>query len=345
MFDLLKEVGRGKKGAKNLTYEQACNAAERILTGKATSAQIGAFFMAERIKMESPEEILAFVEALRVHSIRYLLYGGIDCAGPYDGRRHSWIATLPTAFVLTACGLPVTLHGSPALPPKRGIALIDVLKEMGLSVRRCSREALQAGADQSGFLFVPADSWCAPLRAIRPLREELGFRTLLNTAEKLIRFSDAPYMAIGVFHKTAFDKMTEILTHIGVHSGIIVQGTEGSEDLPVDRRSRAAILRKGRCETMIFDPDSYGLKKRMPNIEWTAKRQAQTISEVLQGSGEPAYRNMVLLNSAVRLWTAGRAESPEEGLERACHTLDRGLALHQYQWWRETVLAMDEKSR
>lgn len=57
MISLLKEVGRGKRGARDLTYEEALQAAESILTGTATPVQIGAFLAAERIKMESVEEI------------------------------------------------------------------------------------------------------------------------------------------------------------------------------------------------------------------------------------------------------------------------------------------------
>ena len=43
---LIKEVGRGKRGARDLTYEEAPQVAESILGLQATPAQIGAFFIA-----------------------------------------------------------------------------------------------------------------------------------------------------------------------------------------------------------------------------------------------------------------------------------------------------------
>ena len=43
MIHLLKEVGRGKRGARDLTYEEALQAAASILGAQATPAQIGAF--------------------------------------------------------------------------------------------------------------------------------------------------------------------------------------------------------------------------------------------------------------------------------------------------------------
>ena len=60
MIELLKEIGRGKRGARDLTYEEAARAAELIVGGAATPAQIGAFLVAERVKMESADELKAF---------------------------------------------------------------------------------------------------------------------------------------------------------------------------------------------------------------------------------------------------------------------------------------------
>lgn len=90
MIHLLKEVGRGKRGARDLTYEEALQAAASILGAQATPAQIGAFFIAERIKMESVEELEAFVKVSREYADRSFLHAGIDCAGPYDGRKSSF---------------------------------------------------------------------------------------------------------------------------------------------------------------------------------------------------------------------------------------------------------------
>lgn len=337
MFNLLKEVGRGKKGAKDLSYDQALQGAEWILDGQSTPAQTGAFFMAERIKMETAEEILAFVHACQDRSLQYSIDSGLDCAGPYDGRRKSFMATLPVAFVLTACGLPVTLHGSATLPPKRGVTLINILEALGVSINQVAPEILQRGADHTGFLFVPTEKWCPPLHTLRPIREEIGVRTVLNTVEKLLRFSNASYMAVGVFHMTAFKKMISLLTRLGIQQGVVIQGMEGSEDVYVNRTTRTHLLRKGKSESLMIDPKVLGLYSEMPEVQWTTDLQAQTVWEVLRGRPSP-YRNMVLLNSALRLWITDYVSSLEEGVERAATILDQGLALQQFEKWRQIIL-------
>jgi anthranilate phosphoribosyltransferase len=337
MISLLKEVGRGKRGARDLTYEEALQAAELILTGTASQAQIGAFLVAERIKMESPDELRAFIDALRSRSLPYPIQGSFDCAGPYDGRTRSFIATFPVAFVLAANGLPVSLHGASSMPPKWGITLTDVLKALKIQVEDVPRESLIAAAEHSGFLFVPTEQWCPPLQELRGLRQELGLRTVFNTAEKLLRFSGATSMAIGVFHGTVFEKMTSLLMDMGVTRGIVVQGMEGSEDISVEKRTRTYIIKDGTSELFIIDPEMFELMVEVPELEWTAELQAQMALSVLQGKAELPYLNAVLLNSAVRLWIANKAGSIEEGIYLARHTIEQGLALKHFQQWSDAL--------
>lgn len=121
MQQWIKEVARGKRGARDLAYEEAKQAAEAIVTGNASPAQTAAFLIAERIKTESPEELLAFTEALRNSSETLSLSKAvkdavIDFAGPYTGR-HSFLATIPVSLLLSGYGIPAFLHSSDAYRP------------------------------------------------------------------------------------------------------------------------------------------------------------------------------------------------------------------------------------
>jgi anthranilate phosphoribosyltransferase len=338
MYELLKEVGRGKRGAKDLTYDQAYEAAQMFLHDKATPAQMGAFLMAERIKMESPDEVLAFVNACRESVQPVSLRDSLDCAGPYDGRRTSFMATLPAAFVLAACGQPVTIHSSPSLPPKWGITLTDVLQVLGIPLDSSARPVMISAAERSGVLFVPTETWCPALQKMRPLRMELGVRTLFNTVEKLMRFANSPYMAIGIFHGTVFEKIAQLLLRLGVEKGIVVQGMEGSEDVTVSRPTRTLILKNGDYQPYLVDPSAWNLQAELPEMEWTPELQLKTAEAVLKGTAELPYRNLVLMNAALRLWVTDRADSLDEGVAMARQALDEGLAWRQYQRWVGAVL-------
>lgn len=341
MIKLLKEVARGKRGARDLTYEEAAEAAEAILALRATPAQIGAFFIAERIKLESVEELEAFVHVCRKYADRSESRKGLDCAGPYDGRKSSFYATFATSFVLAAAGVPVTLHGTASLPPKWGITLQDIVAASGVDLASYSRErSLRAAAD-SGVLYAMSEQWCPPLRDLRPIREELGMRTVLNTAEKLIDYTRSPYLAFGVYHNTVFDRSARLLLKLGYSKALIVQGAEGSEDLFIDRPTRVYVVENGDFRLQIIDPESLGLEAPLPAQEWTAQEQLATTIAVLRGEADIAYTNQVLLNGAARLRLTDRVGSLEEGVYTCKALIDSGAALDAYESWKSALIGQN----
>jgi len=58
-------LGKGKRGARDLTREEAREAMGMLLDGKVEDAQLGAFLMLLRHKEESAEELAGFTEAVR----------------------------------------------------------------------------------------------------------------------------------------------------------------------------------------------------------------------------------------------------------------------------------------
>lgn len=356
MIELLKEVGRGKRGARDLSYEEAADAASRIVTGLAEPAQIGAFLMAERIKMESVDELAAFVDVLRGHAARVRLPTGIDCSGPYDGRRDAYMASFAVAFLLAGAGLPATLHGAATLPPKRGVVLHDVLLAAGIQPHRVPIDGAVRIARDTGVLYAHADIWCPPLARMRPIREQLGMRTVFNTAEKLIDYAHAPFIALGVYHNTVFERLSALLTRLAYRQAAIVQGIEGSEDLHADRPTRVLFVQDGEARLILVDPRQYGMDAaKAPAIPWTPAAQLRVTESILQGAGSgsgtgtsaeaaapddlAAFSNQVLLNGALRLQLAGRAESIREGIELGRRSIASGDAWQAYANWKAAWLA------
>ncbi|MGR6546503.1 anthranilate phosphoribosyltransferase [Paenibacillus tundrae] len=334
MSEILREVGRGKRGSRDLNYAEALAVAEKILKQEVSPAQAGAFLMAERMKMENVEELEAFIHACRNSADRMSLFdNGLDCAGPYDGRTKSFMATFPAAFVLAAAGVPVTLHGSEPLPPKWGLTLPVLLREAGIHTSTMNREDATRAASRTNVMFVSSEDWCLPLKELRPLREELGFRTVFNTAEKLIDFNHSPYLIFGVFHNTFLDRIAKLLTKFNYRRAYVVQGMEGSEDLYIDRPTRVYAVEAGEMKLELIDPAAYELDIPVPDLVWTAAKQLEVAEAVLSGSGHTAFMNQVLLNAGFRLYAAERVGSVEEGIYTCQSVLDSGAAYRLYQEW------------
>ena len=59
----LKEIGRGKQGARSLNREQAADLFGQVLDGAVTDLEVGAFCLAMRIKGETAQEMCGFLDA------------------------------------------------------------------------------------------------------------------------------------------------------------------------------------------------------------------------------------------------------------------------------------------
>ena len=61
----IKEIGRGKDGARPLSRAQATDLMGQVMDGTVTDLEVGAFCLAMRIKGETPEEMAGFLDAVR----------------------------------------------------------------------------------------------------------------------------------------------------------------------------------------------------------------------------------------------------------------------------------------
>ena len=343
MRQWIKEVARGKKGSKDLTYEQAMEAAQTIIAGQATDAQIAAFLVAERIKSETPNEILAFVHALQRVSQKIevnsaIAAGLIDFAGPYNGR-NTFAATIPVSILLADQGGAAFLHSSDTLPPREGLALYKIVEGLGIRIGLTPKQ-LSESIQQAGLAFAITEQLCIPLANIRHVREEIGVRTFINTAEKMLNLTHATSIMLGVFHKTVIESNAAVLRALGFHKTYIVQGVEGSEDIPVHRKSFLYEISQDEVRSFDVDPQDYGLKhtRDKEKEQLTLKEQVSFIQAILNGEKgtEVAYfRDQVLINAGVRYYLFGMAPNISDGIKIADQQLQNKQGKQRLEHWQK----------
>lgn len=109
----VKILGRGKKGSRSLTTEEADHAMSLILNGQVEPEQLGAFWMLIRIREETVEETVGFTEATRQFlSEKDPLEFHVDLDWPaYAGKRNELPWFLLAALALANYGKKVVMHG------------------------------------------------------------------------------------------------------------------------------------------------------------------------------------------------------------------------------------------
>ena len=66
----LKEIGRGREGARALSREQARDLMGQVLDGQCTDLEVGAFCIGMRVKGETPAEMAGFLDAVHERMTR-----------------------------------------------------------------------------------------------------------------------------------------------------------------------------------------------------------------------------------------------------------------------------------
>ncbi|HXF50634.1 MAG TPA: anthranilate phosphoribosyltransferase [Dehalococcoidia bacterium] len=333
----LRAIGQGPTQGRALSRDEAREALAAILDGLATPAQAGGFLLLQRYKGETSEELLGFVDAVRDRAelIAPAVEGLVDIGSPYDGRDRHLVVSPAASIVAAAAGAPQALHGEPGIGPKAGLTVGAVLEALGVPVDQPPAE-VQRCLETLGIAYLRQSRFVPALAALKPLRNEIGLRTPLNTVEKIYNLAGAPYHLIGLTHLPYLDKIGGALTGLGFVKTLLVQGIEGNEDCRTSRPTRIIeVTAEGTTEWRL-DPAQYGLTPAgEADLAFRdAAGCARFTEETLSGDAPPAHRDLVALNAGLRLYLGNRARDVAEGIALAREAIASGAARALLERWR-----------
>jgi len=317
----------------NLSELQMYEVMNIIMSGEATSAQIGSFITALRMKGETVEEITGAVRVMRQKATRIdtgvnTENGGIvvDTCGTGGDGSGTFNVSTASAFVVAGAGVVVAKHGNRSVSSKCGSA--DVLEAAGVNLSlqpedicRCIKEV------GIGFLFAPALHG-AMKYAIGP-RKEIGVRTIFNILGPLTNPAGANVQVMGVFSRELTEPLAEVLGRLGSKRALVVHGEGNLDELTVTGKTQVTELKDGKTSTYHISPEAVGLSKcDISELQGgdTAKESASQLSAVLEGETGPK-RDMVLLNSGAALMASGCCDDFSSGVRLAGTIIDSGKAI------------------
>ena len=308
-----------------LSEAEAESVFESIVAGTATPAQVGAILTAMAIRGETVDELTAAVRVMRRHAVPVVAApDAIDCCGTGGDGRGTLNISTAVAFVVAACGVTVAKHGNRAASSRSGTA--DVLGALGVD-NEATPERAQAMIDRYrlGFLFAPSHH--PAMRAVGPIRRELGFRTIFNLAGPLANPANTRRQLVGVYHTSWIEPVAEVLRRLGSVSAWVVQGSDGLDELTISGPSEVAIVADGRVERRTVTPEDAGLPRSPLSAIQGADPvfNAAALTRLLEGE-TGAYRDIVLLNAAAALIVAGKSRDLAAGVALAAAAIDEGRA-------------------
>lgn len=335
MDKLIAKIGKGLRGAKDLTWDEAKEAVASLVEGKATPHQVGAFLMAMRIKTETVTEMAAFTLKVRTYVPSVKIPVGRNVVDmPVYGEKHSTFhACVPAAIVAAAAGATVFMHGMDN--PATASDLPRVLNQLNIPTR-LQGEALETTTQEQGFGFLDLALYHPPLARFLDLRHELGVQNFFHQVVRLLNPSRSQSQVIGVAHPPYLEKIPEAVNMMGGHRVMVFQGVEGYPELSISTPTLLRELRDERFIPFNLKPQhvrlSLGSFQNMTipmntGADEVPAQEAVLIRKILSNEIQDCARDWVVYNAAMLLYAGGKAQTIGAGVPLAVQSLESGAAL------------------
>lgn len=217
----IKDIGRGARGAKSLSREQACDLLGKVLDGATSDLEIGAFCLAMRIKGETPEEMCGFLDATHQRiaplpaSDRPLIV-----LPSYNGARKLPVLTPLLALLLARQGLPVLLHGMRT--ESRRVLASDVLLALGISSLTAPKKVAIGEV-----CHIHTQNLHMGLARLLAVREVVGLRNPAHSVVKLLSPCTGPTVVVSAYtHPEYLPVLHTTLSALGM-TALLSRGLEG----------------------------------------------------------------------------------------------------------------------
>lgn len=307
----IRTLGRGKKGSRALTQDEAYEAMSMILDGHVEPEQLGAFLMLVRVKEETPAEVAGFVRTVRE---RLPLSGHLPVVdldwSSYAGKRRHLPWFLLSVMLLVDKGVRVFMHGLEGRKDNR-IYTPQALQALGLPVSHSLSEAAQA-IESSGFAYLNLEQLCPRLQQLIDLRDLLGLRSPVHTVSRLINPFQAPCLMQGIFHPGYLEihqGAAELLQQTRMS---VVKGDGGEIEINPDSDSRVLSVVNGEASEENW-PAMF-VKRHVKDGALDVKR----LATVWRGEEDDEYGvGAVIATCAVTLKTLGHAATIDEARAQA----------------------------
>lgn len=318
-------LGRLAAG-ENLTMEEMAATIDAVVAGRCTEGEMGVLLTALRAKGETPAEVAGAALALRRHMtpIRTTRSGLVDTCGTGGDGSGTFNISTAAALVVAAAGVPVAKHGNRAVTSKTGSA--DALAALGVNIN-ADVERVEKCLDQLGICFCFAPLVHPSMKRVAEVRKKLGVPTIFNLLGPLSNPAGAPFQLLGVGRSELRLLLAESLLLLGTARAVVVQGDDGLDEVTLAGPTRVTEVSAGGLRNFSWTPADFGLAPASlePLRVAGPDDSARMIADVLGGAAGPA-RDIVVLNAAAALWTAGKADAPRVCAELAAAAIDTGAA-------------------
>ena len=322
---------------REIFHDEMIELMRQIMSGQVSPVMTAAILTGLRVKKETVGEIAAAAQVMREFALKvptpayppgvagdaankHLL----DIVGTGGDGAHSFNISTASMFVAAAAGARIAKHGNRGISSKSGSA--DVLEALGACIELPPQQ-VAACIERTGIGFMFAPLHHPAMKAVNPVRREMGVRTLFNILGPLTNPAGAPNILMGVFHPDLVGIQVRVLQRLGATRALVVWGKDGMDEISLGAATLVGELRDGQVREYEVHPEDFGFAMSASrNLKVADAQESKTrLLEALDNKPGIA-RDIVALNSGAALYAAGVADSIEAGIALARKNLAAGAA-------------------
>ena len=221
----IKVIGRGSQGARSLDIAQAHDLMSQVLDGQVTDLEVGAFALAMRIKGETVDELLGFLQATQARCLAIHSDQPVVVIPSYNGARRLPNLTPLLAMRLAQEGARVLVHG-PRHDPTR-VTSAEIFQALGLPAA-ANVANIHEHWQRREPAFIATDTLSPSLQKLLDVRWVVGLRNSGHTVAKLLQpISGAPALRLASHTHPEFGKLLAELAERSAADLMLLRGTEG----------------------------------------------------------------------------------------------------------------------
>lgn len=329
---MIKEAILKLSKKENLTYEEAKEVMNEIMSGKATAVQMSSYLTALSMKGETIEEITGSAAGMRANCIKLLHNMEVlEIVGTGGDNSNSFNISTASAIVIAAGGVAVAKHGNRAASSKCGAA--DVLEELGININ-ISPEKSREILSKINICFLFAQNYHIAMKYVAPVRKELGIRTVFNILGPLSNPAGANIELMGVYDESLIEPLAKVMQNLGVKRGMVVYGTDKIDEISMSSETKVCeILDKENLKSYTISPKDFGYdfcdKKEIEG--GSVKENAEIIRNIFNLKDNGAKRKAVCMNAGAGFYIAKKVKNIKEGIQMAENLIDEKKAFEKLE--------------
>lgn len=330
--DILRKLVSGH----SLSSDEVSHAMESMMEGKWSPVCIAAFLSAFAAKGETPLEIAACVNIMRQKAIAVPVNNPMaldTCGTGGDGLHTVNISTL-SAMVLASGGVPVVKHGNKSVSNQCGSA--DILEAMGINIHLTAAQAIQV-FNNTGITFLFAPLFHPAMKAVMPVRKELGIRTVFNILGPLANPAAVKRQIVGVFSPDLLRLYSEVMQKLPIERAYIVHGSDGMDEVTVQGETRINMIHENEgIQGFNVQPADFGLKEHpLASLKGGDAAANRQLAEEFIGGKENAVMDAVCMNASLGFMLSETVNTFKEGAELSRSLVREGKVSDLVQQWKK----------